>query len=365
MLLSTLLMIVTLVASEPIAPTARTRYPYWQMIEDVVKQIESQPVRPLSINDGLRTPGQEYPFESFRHLRAVDLLRAAREGVTVARKQEALGKPPAEVEQSVMKNIMIALEYLPLVMRDHAEAGDISVAQMQGAASKKSENRDAEEILLIIKNRDEDPLLRRFLLERTIPGFVSPSLLSLALPVFIQARDQQFREALSAIASHPGEDPLIQVLAIEVFLHYAVDQYEEAFENDSNVQRLLASGEPLTYTAAADRNPPELSSETQARLRTIAGRMGLFAESIAGHIGEGSRRDERVKARTREAIEFMRDKIAGVDKAVLEAYLAGNAPEPKSMWPVFPATPEPTLDLSGQGGVIPIELPADGGPPQF
>ena len=122
MLVSTCCIIVAILAADPIAPTARTRYPYWQMVEDVVKQIESQPARPLSINDALRTPGQEYPFESFRHLRTMDLLRAAREGVEVARQQAALGKPPAEVDQLVLKNIITALEYMPLIIKENVDS---------------------------------------------------------------------------------------------------------------------------------------------------------------------------------------------------------------------------------------------------
>ncbi len=364
MIVSTVCVMLALIAAEPMAPTARTRYPYWQMVNDVVTQIESQPARPISINDGLRTPGQEYPFESFRHLRTSDLLRAAREGATVARQQEGLGKSPVEVDQLVLKNILIALEYLPLIIKENPDSPPQSSAKMHFTDSPPSKG-DLDDLFIIIKNRDDDPVLRCFLLERTVAGFAPPSLFSISLPLYIRSRDQEFRDILSFVASHPGEDPVVQVLAIDVFMKYILDQYETAFKNDPKVKTMLEAGQPLTYTAAVDVDSLGLSSETFAELRRLGVRMSLFAEAIAGHIGEGSVRDEKVKARTKEALEFMRDNLAGVDKAVLAEYLAGNAPEPKGMFPSFPVPTEPTLEPPPQDTLVPVELPADGGPPKF
>ena len=364
MLLSTCFIIVAFLATEPIAPTARTRYPYWQMVEDVVKQIESQPARPLSINDALRTPGQEYPFESFRHLRTIDLLRAAREGAEVARQQEALGISQAEVDQIVLKNIVTALEYMPLIIKENVDSTPVASTALHAAVSLPSKG-DMDHILIAIKDRDNDPILRRFLLERSVPGLAPPSLLTMSLPMYFQSRDIEFRDTLCAIASHPGEDPALQVDAIDVFMKYILDQYEAVFKSDPKIKALLESGQSVSYTSATDPDALGLSSETVTGLRRFGSRMNEFAEFIAGHIGEGSIRDERVKARTKEALEFMRDNIFGVDKTALAEYLAGNAPEPKNIFPMAPVPTEPTLEPPAQDKLIPVELPADGGPPKF
>lgn len=364
MLLNTCFVIVAFLAAEPIAPTARTRYPYWQMVEDVVKQIESQPARPLSINDALRTPGQEYPFESFRHLRTIDLLRAAREGAEVARQQEALGKSQAEVDQLVLKNIVTALEYMPLIIKENVDSTPAPSSALHANDSLPSKG-DMDDVLIVIKDRNNDPVLRRFLLERSVPGLAQPSLLTISLPMYFKSRDMEFRDILCAVASHPGEDPVLQICAIDVFMKYVLDQYEAVFKSDPKIKALLESGQSVSYTSATDPDSLGLSSETVTGLRRFGSRMNEFAEFIAGHIGEGSIRDERVKARTKETLEFMRDTVFGVDKTALAEYLAGNAPEPKNMFPMAPLPTEPTLEAPSQDKLIPVELPADGGPPKF
>jgi hypothetical protein len=365
MLISTTCLIVSILAAEPIAPTARTRYPYWQMVEEVVTQIESQPPRMQSINEGLRTPGQEYPFESFRHLRTGDLLRAAREGVAVARQQEALGKPAAEVDQQVLRNITIALEYLPLVIRENIDAADKEVRELDVLGFPKGDPLETDEILTIIENRDDDPLLRRFLLERSVPGFAADSLLARTLPQYLTARDKRLREVLIAVASHPAEVPSLQVLAMDIYLRYILDGYKEIFNSDPKMMELAAAGQPVEYIAAVDADALGLSTETLNGLKRMSSRLNDLVLAIAGHIGEGSTRDEQVKARTRTVLEEVRDTIYNVDRNAIAEYLDGKAPEPEPLWPGLPALDAAPTGLSMPDGTIAVPLPEDGGPPKF
>ena len=180
-----------------------------------------------------------------------------------------------------------------------------------------------------------------------------------------QIQDIEFRNVLSTVASHPGEDPPLQVCDINVFMKYMLDQYETVFKSDPKIKAMLESGNSITYAAAMDPDSLGLSSETVTGLKRFGARMNEFAEFIAGHIGEGSIRDERVKARTKEVLEFMRDNIFGVNKDAVAEYLSGNAPEPKNIFPTAPMPTEPTLYTPAQDKLVPVELPADGGPPQF
>lgn len=365
MFISAACLIFAAAAAEPIAPSARTRYPYWQMVEDVVKQIEMQPPRQLSINSGLQTPGQEYPFESFRHLRTTDLLRAAREGAEVARKEASLGKPPAEVDQLVLRNISMAMEFLPLVIKEEVDTSMADIDWMSRAYYEMDVNKESDQILLIVRDRDEDPVFRKFVLERLVPGFAPESLLSLALPRFLAVREDALRRTLLLVASHPAEDPSMQILAMDVYLKFFLDKYQAVFNNDPAIVALANAGQPAEYTAGVNPDALQLSSETEAELKLMGSRLQDLAETIAGHIGEGSTRDEQVKARTRQILETLRDTVYGVDKTAIAEYLEGNAPEPEGTWPMLPGGMGETLGVPAPDGTIAVPLPEDGGPPKF
>lgn len=364
MLISTTCLAVFIIAAEPIAPTARTRYPYWQMVEEVVKQIESQPPRMQSINDGLRTPGQEYPFESFRHLRTIDLLRAAKEGATVARQEAALGKPAAEIDQQVLRNITIALEYLPLIIRENLDTSGEDAIEVLASGQYNYTPKETDEIFTIMASQDEDPVLRKFLLERSVPGFAPDSLLSLTLPLFLGARDERLRNTLITVAGHPGEPPYLQTLAMDLYMKYILNSYTDVFNHDPKVVECRKAGQSIDYKMAVDPDALGLSEETRKELKRLSFRINDLVAAIAGHIGEGSTRDETVKAHTRVLLEEIRDTIYNVDRDAIAEYLEGRAPEPKTDWPVSPTTSTEPQDAS-MNGLIPVPLPEDGGPPQF
>lgn len=303
------------------AAAPRTRFPYWQMVQEVVEQIESQTPRPPSVNTGLLTPGQEYPFESFRHLRAADLLRAAREGIQAAQLQAALGKPEAEIEAQARRNVAIALEYLPLLVK---------------------EDPDVEELIRIMSTRTEEPLVRMYILERTVTGFVTDNLLSLSLPDLVNANEPFYLERLATMSSHPAEHPEIQRRAIEVYMHRLRRQYQRVFESDPAVAALREAGTPVCYSAAVQSDAPEIAGTTIARLAGIGQQMQGFSVHIAGHIAEGSVRNERVKQITRQVLEEIRDTYLGVDRERLDAWLAGWQYDVSPALPEFPPPPEQT-----------------------
>lgn len=364
MFLSASYILLSVIVAEPIAPTGRTRYPYWQMVNDVVTQIESGPPRQPSINKGLHTPGEEYPFESFRHLQAADLIRAAKEGIIVARQQEGMGKPKAEVDQEVLRNVTVALEYLPMVLREDIDNPNREVQERDIHGFPKDKPSESDTLFSLISNREEDPVLRRFLMERSVPGFAQDSLLTRALPLYLASRDKKIREVLIGIASHPGEVPELQILAMKLYMHYMLDAYQSIFDADPNVQARAAEGTSLPYTAAVDDAALKLSTATQNGLKQMSSRINDLIVAIAGHISENSTRSELVKDAVKSLLTETRDTIYNVDKSAIDSYLAGEVPEPEMTWPVMPATPSEAPPAAADG-MIPVLLPEDGGPPVF
>ncbi len=289
------------------------RYPYWQMVSDIAASIESASPRPRTVSDAGARKEITYPFENLRHLRATDVLRAAKEGAHVARLQAALGKTEEEIEALVTQNVAIALEYLPMLIR---------------------RDEDIEEITLLMAKRDEDATLRMYLLKNSAPGFAAPSFLSISLPEIIDTHEAPYIKWVVHAATHPSEKPEVQRLALEIAYDRLLRSYTDVLQQDPAVQAYLDSEDACLATLMRE-DVLELSQETHLATRQIRTRFHDFARDIAGHIAEGSVRDETVKALTREILEDMRDAIHGINTHQIDTYLAGQ----RFTAPAFPTRP--------------------------
>lgn len=307
------------------------RYPYWQMIKEVVNTVETQQPKPLSISENNRKTDIEYPFELLRHLRATDLLRAASEGAQEARLQAALGKSEREIEALVLNNVALALEYLPMLIRSES---------------------DVEELDLLLANRNEDKILRLFLLQNTFPGFAPRAFLSLSLPEIIPDNDKGFLDAMLQIATHPSEHPELQCVAIHICYSKLLHEYENALKADPALVQLMKVGDFNNVVSLAMSMPEALSKDTLVALKECRRQLHDFAFDIAGHIFDGSTRDEHVKEATRQVLEEMRDSIIGINKEILSTFLAGK-PYRSTPFPKMPSE-----DVAEEGDTIstPIRL---------
>lgn len=290
------------------------RYPYWQMIKDVVNSVESQPARPSSVAENNHKTNIEYPFELLRHLRVSDLLRAASEGAQEARLQAALGKPPSEIEVLVRSNVALALEYLPMLVRSE---------------------KDLEEIALMIAKREEDKVLRLYLLQNTFPGYGQPSFLSQTLPDLIRSNDEAFKKWTQYVATHPTEDPLLQSLALRISFARLMKQYEQHLKKDPAARDFMGANDTADLIALAKSTPTLFSEDTRNALKKCRREFHDFAFEIAGHIAEGSVRDQEIQALTREILESMRDNISGINAEIIATFLAGK-PFTSDPFPVLP-----------------------------
>lgn len=279
------------------------RYPYWQMIKDVNHNIEARPPRPCSVNDSNAKSNIEYPFEMFRHLRASDVFRAAREGAQEARLQAALGKSKEEIEALVFRNVAIALEYLPMLIRSE---------------------KDIEELSLLLGNREEDDALRRYLLQNTFPGYAPQSFLSLSLPELIDDNADIYSKWTWYMATHPAEEPRLQCMALEICYARLRRDYQRITETNPAVREQLESGASFSITDFRESSNIVFSRETNAVVRELRGRFHDFANAIAGHIAKDSTRAEEVKEVTKGILEDMRDNIKGLNKSVIEDCLEGK-----------------------------------------
>lgn len=279
------------------------RYPYWQMIKEVIENIESQPPTPVTIADNNYKTNIEYPFELLRHLRTTDLLNAAVEGAKEARLQAALGKPREELDTLVLNNVTLALEYLPILIRNE---------------------RDLEEIALLLEKRDQDPVLRMYILENSYPGIAPPSFFSLSFAEFLRENDTAFSKAILEIAKHPMESPEMQLLALNIYNNRLLDSYEKRLEKDPIISEIIRNDRSRNAIKIATDNFARLSEESQNSIKKYCAQFHDFSFNISGHIAKGSIRDERVKAKTRQIIESIRDTVIGSNKEILNMILDGK-----------------------------------------
>lgn len=292
----------------------------WQLVQAIMKRIAAAPPRPNSVNAALDVPAPDYPFEAFQNLRAKDLLRAATDGAAEARKN-GFNKPAEEVERQARANAALALEYLPLLIRDRRDAGMVAG---------------------YIGTSQSDPVVRRYLVEQFAPDAPAVSLLGDALNDMYDRFPQEFRPALEAVSSLATEEPDIQALAIRVLRDRYWSAYSATYAADPLVaKRSAAAGAPEQPSVQLGETPPPVQPETLSALRDQGAMIQRFAETLGPHIAAESIRDARVKEETRRTLQHFADNVLLPDRDRLLHLLNPAAVPP----------------LSATGGDLPIELP--------
>jgi len=251
-----------------------------------------------------------FPFDNLAHLRAKHLLRAANEGAAAAR-TAAWGRPEAEARGAAYVNIATALEYYPLLA-----AGD----------------DDFMPLLYLMGNDREDPVLRLFLISRTVPGLAPPSLFSRYFQEQIGRMDPfKFREYLAKPASHPLEDPEVQVVAIQALYAFNVNNYTAILRRDPKIAA-WARGvrEPVTPSILLREDAPALSGDTAYLAADMNSHFASMARDLANHLKPGSNRPPAVRAVAREYLQRIYDEIPLEDRAAVKALLDAAAPAPVS-----------------------------------
>jgi hypothetical protein len=311
---------------------------YWDTIRDMMMHVKDAPPRP---SKSAGSPGElrpDYPFENFRNIRAVDLVRAAHEGAVAARRPKA-GRQPAEADRQVRENAMLALEYYPLLVR---------------------EDSDIRAIARIIENRDEDLELRRFVLDKLAPEQKDPSLLSLFLDDAYARYPGQFCAVLGVASSHPAENPAFQTESMRVNYDRLMKRYNDAFGADSKIAaHVKETGQPVPSTALLGENPPEIEKATREKLAGLGVALTDFATLISAHIETGSARTPAVKAETRRILEKIAAEVLLPDRARerILYFLDPSRPVPPAPPPPQSEEEPPPMPDTGNGETLMPPLP--------
>ena len=313
---------------------ARVIVNYWDAVRDMMLRVQAAPPRP-ALSAG--RPGDlrpDYPFEEFRNLRGMDLVRAAHEGALDARRKKA-GRSPEEIDRQVWENAALALEYFPIVVRDE---------------------KDVQTLARIVEDREEDLQLRRFVLDRLAPDQKTPSLLSLYLDDACVRFPAIFKDVLEEVSGHPMEDPSLQVDGMRVCHARLMKRYLAVLHADPLIlEREKKTGQPVAPAAVLAKDAPAMEKATRERLAELGVVIGNFAALIAAHIEVNSASDAKVKAETRVLLQRIADEVLVPDRERILRYLDPSRPAPVlgDQIPLPPVMP----DSEGGEPVAPNALP--------
>jgi hypothetical protein len=313
---------------------------YWDVVRDMMARVQNAPPRPVR---SAGRPGDlraDYPFEEFRNLRGVDLVRAAHEGALAARSQKA-GRPALEINRQVWENAAVALEYFPLLMRD---------------------DRDIQALLRIIESRQEDLELRRFVLAQLAPEQKDPSLLSMFLNDAYARYPVEFNNTLDMPISHPMENPSFQTEAMRIYHDRLMQRYRAVFAADAKVAALAKeTGRAVDAAALVGEKPPAIEKATRDKLTGQGHAIAGFAKLIAAHIDINSASDAGVKTETRRILESIAAEVLVPDREAILRCLDPSRPAPPAPegMPGMPAMP----DSGSEESMIPAMPGAETGLP--
>lgn len=255
---------------------------YWVHINDLLRDESLRRNTMTARPGGKYVVRKSYPFEGFGHLRARDLLRAAREGIEAAR-TATWGKAQAEVEREITKNLITAFEYYPLLVQD---------------------DDDLKTLVHSIEDPRGDEMLRLFLLERCAPGMTNPSLFSDYLQESLARDPTPLRLALKNVISGSVEKPRILRVAIESLYSFFYYEYGRFLATDPGLaayaqQRNL----PVTPALLLEPDAPALSGDVARLNPDYIGQWTEIARTLANCIRPGTTRTPEVQAQARKYLE--------------------------------------------------------------
>lgn len=282
---------------------------YWVHINDLLKddslRRNTMTVRP----GGKYVARKSYPFEGFGHLRAKDLLRAAREGIEAAR-TATWGKSQAEVERQITKNLITAFEYYPLLAQDDS---------------------DIAPLLHAIEDSRSEEMLRLFLLERCAPGLVSPSLFSTYLQETLARDPAPIRLALKNVIASAVESPRVLRIAIEALYAFYYYEYGKFLGKDPAVAAYAEKeGIPVTPAILLRADAPQLSGDVARLNSDYLEQWTEIARSLAEYFRPGTTRTPEVQGQARRCLERIYLEIPFDNRDAIKGFLdrATVAPNP-------------------------------------
>ncbi len=220
---------------------------YWQHIQEIAKE-EARKKPPVMPSNSKYVPPQRFPFEAYRHLKAKDLLRAAREGVEEARRLN-YGKPKEVVDHRCLSNVQFALEYYPLLARDV---------------------NDANALIEAMEQPNDDIVLRTFLLQSSAAGPESASLLSTYMfENFVKTESTYKSKLLKMIPSilDPTDAP---ALAAESLYAFLVQEYRMRLKADPQITQFAKDAQKeLVPMILREQGCPKPASRTSVYLKEL------------------------------------------------------------------------------------------------
>lgn len=261
---------------------------YWQHLTQLLTSGTSRAQWDQPAAAPRRPPQREFTFNALNHLKAQDLLRAAREGVRYA--QLAGGDEPAgALERRIEENVQTALEFYPLFVE---------------------QERDYDRLLYLIARDTEESAFRLYLIRRCTPGLAHKSLFS---DYFIEEsrrnRDKLFK-TLFTVLDRLFENPEVLEATTGALYQITCGDYVEAFQRDPNViAKTKETGKPVLPISLLAPDAPALTAETRAALDKLEWPIREYTNILLKNIHPDVQRPPQVILMTREFLQRIHDEL--------------------------------------------------------
>ncbi len=258
---------------------------YWEHIQSLIKQ--SEEIRAdETLNKGRysRTINKKYPFDLFRSLTSRELIRACREGIKSA-KDEGKLKNWSE-EETLLKceeNISYVLEYCGILIEKSSEI---------------------DHLIHCIGAEQEEPEIRLFLLNQSIPDKNSNSLFGIHFQTLINNRKDEYQKILFAIVTRVNEIPKIQIAGMDALYSFLLRQYQKCVEKDPIYQAYaVEKNEVIKPIWVENPQIPKPIDSTQMEISKLNHQLNEFIVQLDLRIQNKQHLNESVVSKSKEILE--------------------------------------------------------------
>jgi len=258
---------------------------YWEHIQSLIKQ--SEEIRAdETLNKGRysRTINKKYPFDLFRSLTSRELIRACREGIKSA-KDEGKLKNWSE-EETLLKceeNISYVLEYCGILIEKSSEI---------------------DHLIHCIGAEQEEPEIRLFLLNQSIPDKNSNSLFGIHFQTLINNRKDEYQKILFAIVTRVNEIPKIQIVGMDALYSFLLRQYQKCVEKDPIYQAYaVEKNEVIKPIWVENPQIPKPIDSTQMEISKLNHQLNEFIVQLDLRIQNKQHLNESVVSKSKEILE--------------------------------------------------------------
>jgi len=258
---------------------------YWRHIKEIYRALEEREKPPNQQVESRYPPPREFAFDAVSHLEMKHLLRACEESIAEVELKRR-NEPERVQHAAIEENLHRCLEFAPMVAKG-PETLDLLITTM--------------------KDANDPPALRLYLLRRVLPGFAPPCLMGAYLQDAFRYERDDLAQALADTAAGELEDPEVQALAIELLYQVHLDALNDAIAQDRPMARYAdEKGVPADIALLDDPKAPKPGRRAEQLMKNPINALSALPDLVGDHLDPASRKTPEVREQSRKVLNWVR-----------------------------------------------------------